>query len=147
MVVMVVIALCSSLRHNLVPMERLTRQRTAIFESIEAACRPLLPQEVLKAAQISVPTLSLATVYRQLKLLVESGDLHPVLLPGECARYEPARQKHHHHFQCNYCHRVFDVHTCPGNLDSMAPAGFTVENHDLTLYGSCNECGRRKQSP
>jgi Fur family ferric uptake transcriptional regulator len=48
--------------------------------------------------------------------------------------------KHHHHFQCRQCHRVFDVHGCPGNFNRLAPKGFTVEDHDLTLYGRCTHC-------
>ena len=51
-------------------MERSTRQRTAIRDALEAAQRPLLPQEVLDAAQAQVPSLGIATVYRNLKQLV-----------------------------------------------------------------------------
>jgi Fur family ferric uptake transcriptional regulator len=121
-------------------MERSTRQRTAIRDAIAAAGRPLLPQEVLDAAQAQVPGLGIATVYRNLKALVEDGELQPVALPGENLRYEPVGHDHHHHFQCTACDRVFDVHACPGNLARLAPAGFSVESHDLTLYGRCSDC-------
>jgi Fur family ferric uptake transcriptional regulator len=122
-------------------MERNTRQRTAIREAIAQAGRPLLPQEVLQAAQPGAPGLSIATVYRNLRTLVEDGLLRTVVLPGENARYELADTGHHHHFQCRLCQRVFEVEACPGNLASLAPAGFTVEDHDLTLYGRCCDCG------
>jgi Fur family transcriptional regulator, ferric uptake regulator len=121
-------------------MERSTRQRTAIHAVIEAAGRPLSPQEVLEAAQAEVPALSLATVYRNLKLLTDAGDVAAVSLPGDSPRYEPARHTHHHHFQCTECKRVFDVHHCPGDLAQLAPKGFTVEHHELTLYGRCADC-------
>lgn len=121
-------------------MERNTRQRTAIREAIAAAERPLLPQEVLEAAQTGVPGLSLATVYRNLKALLEDGDLQAVNLPGENPRYELADHPHHHHFQCRQCQRVFEVHACPGDLASLAPPGFTVDGHELTLYGLCRTC-------
>lgn len=127
-------------------MERNTRQRTAIREAIAQAGRPLSPQEVLAAAQQSAPGLSIATVYRNLRALLDEGQLRSVLLPGESARYEAPGGGHHHHFQCLQCQRVFEVHACPGNLAAMAPAGFTVEDHDLTLYGRCADCavpGRR----
>lgn len=129
-------------------MERNTRQRTAIREAIARAARPLLPQEVLDAAQPGASGLSIATVYRTLRLLVDEGELRSVVLPGENARYELARDGHHHHFQCLMCQRVFEVDACPGNLASLAPPGFTVEDHDLTLYGRCSECGppRAKRS-
>jgi hypothetical protein len=45
-------------------MERNTRQRSAIRDAIAQAERPLLPQEVLDAAQRAVPGLGIATVYR-----------------------------------------------------------------------------------
>jgi Fur family transcriptional regulator, ferric uptake regulator len=121
-------------------MERNTRQRDAIRDAIAQADRPLLPQEVLGAAQRSVPGLGIATVYRNLKALVEEGALRPVNLPGENPRFEIVGHHHHHHFQCRQCQRVFDVHACPGDLSAMAPQGFTVEDHDLTLYGRCKDC-------
>jgi Fur family ferric uptake transcriptional regulator len=121
-------------------MERTTRQRSAIRSVIERAQRPLSPQEVLQAAQAEVPALGLATVYRNLKLLVDAQEIIPVSLPGDSPRYEAARLAHHHHFQCTACQRVFDVHGCPGNLARLAPTGFSVEHHELTLYGRCAAC-------
>ena len=79
-------------------------------------------------------------VYRNLKLLVDEGAVQMVTLPGDSPRYESAGHAHHHHFQCEACARVFDVHACPGDLSSMAPAGFQVSHHELTLYGLCADC-------
>lgn len=123
-------------------MERNTRQRSAIRDAIAQAHRPLLPQEVLEAAQTQVPGLGIATVYRNLKALVDEGELQPVTLPGENPRFELAGHGHHHHFQCRHCARVFDVHACPGDLQRLAPPGFSVDGHDLTLYGRCSDCAR-----
>jgi Fur family ferric uptake transcriptional regulator len=122
-------------------MERHTRQRSAIRAAIRQAERPLLPQEVLDSARREVPALGLATVYRNLKALVEDGELSVVQLPGENPRFERPQTGHHHHFQCRQCQRVFDVHACPGNLARLAPEGFEVQDHDLTLYGRCRDCG------
>lgn len=133
-------------------MERSTRQRTAIRSVIDAAGRPLSPQEVLQAAQAEVPALGLATIYRNLKQMVEAGEILAVTLPGESPRYEAAQHAHHHHFQCTNCRRVFDVHDCPGDLALLAPKGFTVERHEITLYGRCDQClpparAARRRSP
>jgi Fur family transcriptional regulator, ferric uptake regulator len=121
-------------------MERATRQNTAIREAIEAAGRPLSPTEVLDEARRHVAALGLATVYRNLKALVDAGAIQVVTLPGEVARYETAQRGHHHHFRCDACQRVFDVHECPGDLAGLAPPGFSVARHEITLYGRCSDC-------
>lgn len=133
-------------------MEKNTRQRTAIRDVLAAAARPLLPQEVLAAAQAQVPAMGIATVYRNLKALVDEGALRSVNLPGDNPRFEPAGLQHHHHFQCQQCQKVFDVHGCPGDLTALAPPGFTVADHDLVLYGRCSACPapaaqKRKPTP
>jgi len=121
-------------------MERNTRQRAAILDAISRAGRPLLPKEILQSAQRALPGLGIATVYRNLKALLAEGQLKVVDLPAENARFEMAGGRHHHHFQCTRCQRVFDVDACPGDLSGLAPPGFAVEDHDLTLYGRCKEC-------
>ena len=134
-------------------MERATRQNTAIREAIAAAGRPLSPTEVLDEARRQVAALGLATVYRNLKALVDAGTIQVVTLPGEAPRYELAQRGHHHHFRCDACQRVFDVHACPGDLAGLAPPGFSVSRHEITLYGRCSDCrpatkGRaRKKAP
>lgn len=126
----------------LAAMKRMTRQKKAIYDVLEAAQRPLTPQEVLEKAERQGQQLSIATVYRNLKTLLEEGEIHGVTLPGENLRYEllDAAEHHHHHFQCTDCQRVFDVHDCPGGMESMAPPGFRVERHELILYGLCDAC-------
>lgn len=121
-------------------MERSTRQRSAIRQVLLTAGRPLLPAEILEASQKEVAAMGVATVYRNLKLLLESGEICVVELPGEAPRYESSHHGHHHHFQCRHCGRVFDVHHCPGDFKRLAPAGFQVDGHALTLYGRCADC-------
>ena len=120
--------------------QRSTKQRAAIEQAMAEADRPLAPQEVLELAQASLPGLGIATVYRALKAMAEEGFLHEVHLPERTPMYEVAGHGHHHHFQCTVCQRVFDVHACPGNLAGLAPAGFVVEGHEITLYGRCSDC-------
>lgn len=123
-------------------MERQTRQRRAIRRAFETANRPLAPGEVLEVAQADVPGLGIATVYRAIRNLLENGWLTPVELPGEQPRYEQAHLDHHHHFRCNACNRVFEVHGCPEDLTGLAPAGFEVDAHEVVLYGRCERCVR-----
>jgi Fur family ferric uptake transcriptional regulator len=38
----------------------------------------------------------------------------------------------------------YDVPGCPGDLRRLAQRGFTVEDHDVTLYGRCRDYARRE---
>lgn len=120
--------------------QRKTSQRDAIVAAFEATERPLSPQEVLEAAQSDVPKLGIATVYRNLKRLVDDDWLVPVELPGEQTRYERAGKHHHHHFHCQHCDRVFEVEGCVETIRQLTPAGFVLESHDLLLMGQCADC-------
>ena len=125
-------------------MQRETKQRDAIRRVFDQHDAPLLPQEVLKLAQESVPRMGLATVYRTLNALVQENVLRLVSLPAEAPRYEMAGKHHHHHFVCRVCKKVFEVHGCGGSIHKMVPAGFAMDGHEITLYGSCAECLRNK---
>ncbi len=120
-------------------MTRTTKQRNAIAQAISAAARPLLPQEILAAAQHAVPNLNLATVYRNLNLLLEEKRVAQVQLPGQPTRFEVVGH-HHHHFHCRHCDRVFDIHACSGAIPKLAPKDFEVEEHEVILYGRCPDC-------
>jgi Fur family ferric uptake transcriptional regulator len=119
---------------------RSTQQRRAILHTLERGDRPMSPQEVLADAARHAPGLGLATVYRNLRRLLDEGVLRAIELPGAPTRYELAGKGHHHHFHCRACDRVFEVDDCPGRLADLAPQGFAVEAHEIVLYGLCREC-------
>ena len=121
-------------------MERNTRQRKAIQEVMAVAGRPLSPQELLEHAQGAVPGIGMATIYRNIKAMLEAGDIAAVSLPGGGDRYEIAGHEHHHHFHCRACDKVYEVHACPGDMKKLTPQGFVLESHELTLYGLCSQC-------
>lgn len=129
-------------------MERNTRQRQAVLDAIDHAGRALTPIEILALAQTSVASLNLSTIYRQLSALQDEARIVKVLLPGQAARFEAAcadddhhgAQHHHHHFHCNACDRVYALHACPGPMQELAPKGFVVRAHEITLHGLCASC-------
>jgi len=122
--------------------QRHTRQRDRIFQVIRDAQGPLTVPEIHDRAQQQIPGLGIATVYRTLNLLQEGGQVSTVILPSGETRYEMSDLGHHHHFQCRVCQEVFDFDACPVSVPdgSALGAGFTVESHELTLYGVCAEC-------
>ena len=111
-------------------MTRVTKQRNAIQSALLEAARPLLPHEILLSAQQQVPNLN---------LLADEKAITLVHLPGQPTRFELTGH-HHHHFHCNQCERVFDVHACTAEISKLAPKGFEVIDHDVILYGRCPDC-------
>jgi Fur family ferric uptake transcriptional regulator len=119
---------------------RNTRQKDAIRAAFVETGRPLSPEEALFYAQRSVAEMSIATVYRNLKAMVEENWLTAVQLPGEPPRYELAGKAHHHHFRCDDCRKVYEVEGCIPQLKAKLPRGFRAMNHDVLLYGLCAAC-------
>ncbi|WP_031500035.1 Fur family transcriptional regulator [Bryobacter aggregatus] len=120
--------------------QRNTRQKAAIREVFSLIDRPLGPQEVLENASSHTKGLGIATVYRNIKALVEEGWLTAVDLPGEPSRYEVAGKAHHHHFHCQSCKKVYEVPGCPIQVKPHLPSGFQVTTHEVVLYGHCDLC-------
>lgn len=121
-------------------MERNTRQRGAIRRAFQRAERPLSTTEVLEGARSEVAGLGIATVYRNIRTLLDEAWLRTIALPGVAPRYEIEGKPHHHYFHCRGCDRCFDVEGCVANLPLPTPPGFTLEAHEIVLYGRCADC-------
>jgi Fur family transcriptional regulator, ferric uptake regulator len=119
---------------------RNTRQKTAIREALAGANRPLSPEEVLRSAQQHQAGVGIATVYRNIQTLVEEGWLQPVEVPGDATRYEVTGKKHHHHFQCNECGKLYDLEGCAAQSRPKLPRGFRASGHEFYFYGTCAAC-------
>jgi Fur family ferric uptake transcriptional regulator len=103
----------------------------------------MTPAEIWQVARSLSPGLGIATVYRALRILMDHGDVDVVEIPGAPPHYERKHPHHHHHFLCETCQRVFEVEACATGIDQLAPQGFTVKHHSLTLYGTCAECSHK----
>lgn len=121
-------------------MQRDTRQRRAIREVVLTQGRPLSPMEILGLAQRQVPRLGLATVYRNLRTLLEEGFLREVHIAGDAPRFEQAGTGHHHHFYCFRCGRVYEIAGCRPEVNTLVPPGYVQDFHELTFYGTCGTC-------
>ncbi|MDO5673506.1 MAG: transcriptional repressor [bacterium] len=122
-------------------MQRKTVQREAIQEVFLQAGRPLRLDDILRHGRLLVPSLNQATVYRNLKLLVERGWLSQVQHPTLGTIYERSGRGHHHHFHCNACDRIYELPGCALN-EAATPEGFVVEGHEIFLSGLCPACVR-----
>ncbi len=131
---------CYAHSRRMPALQRNTRQKSAIRDVFEAMDRPLGPQEVLDHAAVQTKGIGIATVYRNIKALVEEGWLTPVDLPGEPSRYEISGKAHHHHFHCQNCGKVYDLPGCPIQVKPSLPPGFIATAHEVVLYGRCDVC-------
>ncbi|MCG8548986.1 MAG: transcriptional repressor [Desulfobacterales bacterium] len=121
-------------------MGRITIQKTAIEKVFRQHERPLGIDEVLKYGRKLVASLNQATVYRNLKTLIDDGWLKRISHPILGSLYERTGKGHHHHFYCRGCNRTFDISGCALKEEHTAPDGFIVEDHELFLFGVCPSC-------
>lgn len=119
---------------------RSTRQRTALLKVLVDSDRPLQVNEVLQRAQAQVGSLNEATVYRNLRVLVEEGHLVQLAHPEAGTLFEQAGKPHHHHFFCRCCLRVFNLPGCPLDKVKRKVRGFVTEGHDIFFRGLCRQC-------
>lgn len=102
--------------------------------------RPLRVEEILEIGRSVVESLNQATVYRNLKRLVESGWLRVIHHPEAGTLYERSEKGHHHHFHCRSCDRLFEMPGCALNEKQSTPPGFVAEGHEVFLFGLCASC-------
>jgi Fur family ferric uptake transcriptional regulator len=121
-------------------MQRMTKQREAILKQLSKNDRPLSLDEILSLVAKEVPTINRSTIYRNLKGLLEEGRVTVVTISKEKTCYERVVNGHRHHFLCDKCNRVFNIHHCVSGIHEIVPKGFQLTGHVLTLNGYCMEC-------
>jgi Fur family transcriptional regulator, ferric uptake regulator len=127
--------------------QRRTSQRDTIARVIRAARGPLTIVQIHERAQRGSHGLGVATVYRTVKLLLASQQIHVLRMPDGEKRYESADLDHHHHFRCRRCEQVYDLPGCPLAIadGTKLPEGFEVDGHEVTLFGVCPSCREVKR--
>jgi Fe2+ or Zn2+ uptake regulation protein len=124
---------------------RETKQREAILNVLRNTDSHPTADWIYDEVRKVILNISKGTVYRNLKVLREDGEISELNLSGTVSRYEGNRENHYH-FRCEKCGRVFDLDE-PVNRDingSVAKrTGFKVSYHQLEFRGICKECQRR----
>lgn len=90
------------------------------------------------------PNVSLGTVYRNLNLLVELGEIQK-LTCGDGKDHFDADISPHYHFVCRNCGAVLDLPLEPfADMDQQAQEciGGQVDSHAIYFYGTCEDCLR-----
>lgn len=123
---------------------RETKQRNAIRKAFEETGRPLSPREVLDIASSDVPNLGIATVYRNIKAMVETGDLMQVELPGQPPRYDLPKAERQPLMLCEKTNRVFFADNNKISLNIPKIDGFDVKGYQIILYGESEDGAEKK---
>lgn len=130
---------------------KVTKQRVLVLKSL-ASCpgKHLTAEEIYMIVKTDCPEIGLATVYRTIQLLLELNLIDRINLDDGFVRYEIGSvgendsKHHHHHLICRSCGRVFSFQDdLLEELEEkiLKTTGFQVVDHEVKLYGYCEECG------
>lgn len=121
---------------------RNTIQRALVLEAVNALQCHATADEVYEAIVKEHPTVSKATVYRNLNLLSEMGEIRKMEIPGGPDRFDHCCHDHCH-VRCEKCGRVFDVDMeyVSGLEKGIRDAhGFAFTGYDILFRGICPDC-------
>ena len=125
---------------------RNTRQRQLILEAVRSHCDHPTAEQIYRDVAEQAPTISKGTVYRNLSVLAQEGELTQVEAP-DASRFD-LRQDRHHHMVCSSCGAVVDAPVAyQEQLDTLAAreSGFVVTGHHTIFQGLCPSCAQTAQ--
>jgi Fe2+ or Zn2+ uptake regulation protein len=127
---------------------KFTRQREAVYQQLLALGEHPTAEDVYRGVKAAVPSISLATVYKALETLVDSGLATKLVAIDGPARYD-ARSDHHYHLRCLRSGFVEDLPTeydpdliakiDPGLAPKLQGRGFRVTGYRLDIIGYFEE--------
>ncbi|WP_272699593.1 Fur family transcriptional regulator [Desulfovibrio sp. Fe33] len=122
----------------------MTPQRMAIVQTFLETGGHIPADRLCELVRAKSPEIGQATVYRTLKLLIESGLADTIESPDGGVLYERAYgRSHHDHLICLKCKRkveIFDPVIEERQEEVARAHGFTLSRHRMYLYGLCPDC-------
>ena len=115
-----------------------TIQRTSILKSIDQAGHINIDTIYEEIKELH-PTLSLATIYKNIILMQESNVIVEVPMNGEKSKYE-LKKETHLHLICQACGAIEDRAISPKTEASLKVEDFQLNNAQINLYGVCSAC-------
>ena len=116
---------------------RVTKQRVALLYVLDDAKDHPDAIELHKRASEVEPTISLATVYRTLSVLIEAKIVHRHSFEGGGARFEKAKKLHHDHIVDLSTGEVIEFNSEvieKLQFEIAAEMGYELIHHKLELY-------------
>jgi Fur family peroxide stress response transcriptional regulator len=121
---------------------RETPQREAILNVLRHTDSHPTADWVYDEVRKIIPNISKGTVYRNLNLLQEMGEISALSLSGAATKYD-GRQENHYHFRCLKCGLVFDLEEPINdelNEKIAKSTGLKISYHRLEFRGLCRDC-------
>lgn len=126
---------------------KLTPQRYAIYKYLKSTKSHPSAEMIYDNLKADYPTMSLATIYKTLKTLIELGVVIELNVGEDNFRYD-ANTSQHPHIVCLSCGRVDDIENADFNfLNSEAEkyTDYKIDSHQLYFYGICPECQKNQK--
>ncbi len=120
---------------------RCTSQRYAILEYLMANPTHPTAEEIHRAINRRDPRASLATVYKALHAMAQSGLVRELNLGGSAVQFE-YKVEPHHHFVCDACGRSEDIpwFDIPASPLAESLGGRSARAYELVVQGTCQSC-------
>ena len=119
-----------------------SKQRESILKYLRSTkCHPTA-ETVYQNILSENPNVSLGTVYRNLTLLTELGEITKITDLAGPDRFD-GNNTPHYHFVCKKCGAVLDLEMDSlSHIDLLAAHNFagTIEGHCVHFYGKCPDC-------
>jgi Fur family ferric uptake transcriptional regulator len=120
----------------------MTRQRKVILEELRKVDTHPSADEVYEMVRKRLPRISLGTVYRNLEILSETGEIQRLELGCNLKRFDGIAQDHNH-IRCFHCDRVIDAPAgfdVAVNHELKTASGFKILGHRVEFIGICPDC-------
>jgi Fur family ferric uptake transcriptional regulator len=125
----------------------MTEQRRVILKELRRCNDHPSADELYERVRARLPRISLGTVYRNLEILSELGEIQKLELSGSLKRFDGIPTKHYH-IRCIDCDRVDDAPIAPLNRIENELYGatvFEIIGHNLEFTGLCPACTRKRE--
>ncbi|MCW3489855.1 Fur family transcriptional regulator [Dethiobacter alkaliphilus] len=120
----------------------MTKQRQMILEVLQNTKAHPTADWIYEQVRQAVPRISLGTVYRNLRVLKEMGDIQELNYGSTYSRFD-GNPAPHYHFVCQDCGKVMDI-DLPLLTDYdeqvAGTVGGQVDFHRMEFYGNCSDC-------
>ncbi|WP_267524733.1 Fur family transcriptional regulator [Campylobacter sp. MG1] len=122
-----------------------TKQRESLLKLLYNTEGHHTPDELYEALKASGDdqNVGIATIYRTLNLLEESGMVTSISFGAAGKKFELANKSHHDHMICKSCNKIIEFKDDVIEQKQLKIArehGFKLSSHLMQLYGICADC-------